>query len=154
MIFVTFGSTRKTLDMDFIIPVLDKAAAQMQEHQFMCQAGEAVCSTSIMQIFDYTDDFSAYIDKSDLIITADGAGTIFECLKKNKKTLVIANPNGIGAPASDFVAYLHRCNHLSWYDYDKDPVIQIRHALDATFDPLEFPPCSIAADIVRYLKED
>ena len=83
----------------------------------VAQAGNAECEgRGFKEIFSFTEDFEAYVDAAEIVITADGAGTIFQLLNKGKKIIVVDNKLAAkyGAPASDFVGGFEEAGYLLW----------------------------------------
>ncbi len=91
MILVTLG----TQDKEFtrVLKEIDR----LIEKKVICeevivQAGYTKYESKNMKIFDYVSkkELEEYMDKASFIITHCGVGSIFDCLKKNKKIIAVA----------------------------------------------------------------
>ena len=90
MIFVTLG----TQDKEFkrLLEMVDNAIEKgVIKDKVIAQIGITKYTTNNMELFDYTtnEEMLNYIEKADYIITHGGVGTIFNCLKKGKKVIVV-----------------------------------------------------------------
>lgn len=90
-IFVTTGSS---LDFDFLVKEVDKINAS-NLYSIIIQNGNGKYIPKNCIFFKYDKSLDKYFDWADLVITHTGAGTLFELLEKNKKTIVISNPDAI-----------------------------------------------------------
>lgn len=90
MILITLG----TQDKEFtrILKKVDELITKkIIKEEVIVQAGYTKYESKNMKIFSYVSKkkLEEYIDKADFIITHAGVGTIFDCLKKNKKIIAI-----------------------------------------------------------------
>ena len=90
MILVTLG----TQDKEFtrLLKEIDKLISKkIIKDEVIVQAGYTKYESKNMKVFDYVDSdvFNNYVEKADLIICHAGVGTIFDCIKKNKKVIVV-----------------------------------------------------------------
>ena len=86
MILITLG----TQDKEFtrILKEVDKLITKkVIKEEVVVQAGYTKYKSKNMKIFDYVSktELEKYIEKASFVITHAGVGTIFDCLKKNKK---------------------------------------------------------------------
>lgn len=91
MIFVTFGTQDKSFSR--LLKAIDKEIEKGTiKDKVVVQAGLTKYKSKNMEIFDLipADKFDQYIEKSDLVITHGGAGSILTALKKNKKVIAAA----------------------------------------------------------------
>ena len=90
MILVTLG----TQDKEFtrLLKKIDELIINGKiKDEVVVQAGFTKYESNNMKVFDYLpwEQFNKYIDKADYIITHAGVGTIFDCIKKNKKVIAV-----------------------------------------------------------------
>lgn len=90
MILITLG----TQDKEFvrILKKVDELITnKIIKEEVIVQAGYTKYESKNMKIFNYVSkkELEEYIDKADFIITHAGVGTIFDCLKKNKKIIAV-----------------------------------------------------------------
>ena len=91
MIFVTLGTQDKSFSR--LLKAIDKEIEKGTiKDKVVVQAGLTKYKSKNMEIFDLipADKFDQYIEKSDLVITHGGAGSILTALKKNKKVIAAA----------------------------------------------------------------
>ena len=91
MIFVTLGTQDK--GFPHLLEAIDREILNGTiKEKVVVQAGLTKYESSNMEIFDLipADEFDEYIEKSDLIITHGGAGSILTAVKKNKKVIAAA----------------------------------------------------------------
>ncbi len=91
MIFVTLGTQDKSFSR--LLKAIDKEIEKGNiKDKVVVQAGLTKYKSKNMEIFDLipADKFDQYIEKSDLVITHGGAGSILTALKKNKKVIAAA----------------------------------------------------------------
>lgn len=91
MIFVTLGTQDKGFSR--LLKAIDKEIEKGNiKEKVVVQAGLTDYHSSNMEIFDLipADEFDKYIEKSDLVITHGGAGSILTAIKKNKKVIAAA----------------------------------------------------------------
>lgn len=91
MIFVTLGTQDKGFSR--LLKAIDKEIENGNiKEKVVVQAGLTDYHSSNMEIFDLipADEFDKYIEKSDLVITHGGAGSILTAIKKNKKVIAAA----------------------------------------------------------------
>lgn len=90
MILVTLGTQDKefTRVLKEIDRLIDK---KVIKEEVVVQAGYTKYSSKNMKIFDYVSkkELEKYINEASFIITHAGVGTIFDCLKKDKKIIAI-----------------------------------------------------------------
>ena len=91
MIFVTLGTQDKGFPR--LLEAIDREIENGNiKEKVVVQAGLTKYESSNMEIFDLipADEFDRYIEKSDLIITHGGAGSILSAIKKGKKVIAAA----------------------------------------------------------------
>ena len=90
MIFITTGSTVST---KFMSPLLEKTDTFKRKNQIkdriIAQIGDSdYIPQHFEEQFKYTDNIDKYFKKASVVITADGAGTVFRLLELKKKFLL------------------------------------------------------------------
>ncbi len=157
MIFVTTGSTKQSV---FYLPLLKRLEILKKEglidDEIIVQTGYIKYkSDTFKEMFDFTMDFDKYIDKADIVITADGAGTIFDLLTKQKKTIVVSNElaSRYGAPAGDFIGGFEEDGYLFWCKSIDAVVEDIDNAKNRTFNKYRSPGQNISKTIISKFDE-
>lgn len=90
MVFVTLG----TQDKEFrrLLEMVDEAINKgLIKDEVIVQKGITRYESNNMKLFDYTnnDEMLYYINNARYIISHGGVGTIFNCLKNNKKVIAV-----------------------------------------------------------------
>ncbi len=90
MILITLGTQDKSF-VRILQKVDELIEKKVIKEEVIVQAGYTKYESKNMKIFDYVDKkkLEEYIEKSSFVITHAGVGTIFDCLKKNKKIIAI-----------------------------------------------------------------
>ena len=102
MIFVTVGTQDKPFTR--LLEAIDKAIENGEiKDVVVVQAGHTKYSSKNMEILEYVpfDKFGEYIDKSDVIITHGGVGSILSSVKKGKKVVAVARFAKYGEHTND-----------------------------------------------------
>ena len=111
MILVTVGTGK----FDSLIESVDKLVKEKKIMQkVILQTGQGKYVPKNTEYFDFKRDLDKLIEKSDLIITHGGAGTLFECLRKNKKLIGVANPEKTGNHQTELLEELENQKYLLW----------------------------------------
>lgn len=151
MIFVTTGSTPQSSYYRPLIGTIEALIIDKTITEPVCvQAGNAYYATPVFrEIFDYTPDLNAYIRQADIVITADGAGTIFDLLYLGKKVIVVDNKlaSRYGAPADDFIGGFEQAKQLMWCKNLDEIGSAIQLAKEIEFKPYMGPRNDIAKTI-------
>ena len=87
MIFTSVGTAR---DFSRLIKKVDEIANRLND-KIIIQKGETKYVPKNCYYFDYTNrnEFENYIKKANIVITHAGAGTIIDCLKNKKPTIIV-----------------------------------------------------------------
>lgn len=91
MIFVTLGTQDK--DFSRLLKAIDDEIKKGNiKEKVVVQAGHTKYNSETMEILDFisTDEFEKLIDKSSLVITHGGVGSILSSIKKNKPVIAAA----------------------------------------------------------------
>ena len=91
MVFVTLGTQDKEFSrlLDMVEDAIDKGYIK---DKVIVQKGITKYESNNMELFDFknNEDILNYIKDAKYIITHGGVGTIFNCLKNNKKVIAVA----------------------------------------------------------------
>lgn len=116
MIFVTLGTQDKSF-----IRLLKEIEKQISIHdikdRIVVQAGHTKYQSEKMEIFDYIemDQFHEYLEKSDLIITHGGVGSILTSLGMGKRVIAVARLQEFEEHENDHqVEIVSRFNELGY----------------------------------------
>lgn len=152
MIFVTTGSTKQSV---YYLPLLEKLEQLKRDaiidDEIIVQAGHIQFKSNFFkEVFDYTTEFEKYVHDAEIIITADGAGTVFDLLTKQKKIIVIANElaSRYGAPAEDLIGGFAEEGYLVWCKNLNTLSDNIHTVKNKTFKQYKSPSNNIAASII------
>lgn len=91
MIFVTLGSQDKNFDR-LLLEVEKNIELGNIKEEVIVQTNYTCLKNSKMKIIDYlnSSEYNKLLDKASFVITHAGVGTIFDCMKKNKKVIAAA----------------------------------------------------------------
>ncbi len=157
MIFVTTGSTALSSSMKEVITILDNAKKDnLINDEIIAQIGNIDYKPKFIdQYFDFTDDINKYFVNAEIVITADGAGTIFDLLTKNKRIIVVVNKDAqrYGANAEHFIGNLSDNKFLIWCKDISNLIESINIARNYIFRKYIQPNCSIAETINSFYLE-
>lgn len=151
MIFITTGSTPQSSYYRPMIETIERLIIEGEiSEPVYVQAGHGYYESShFKEMIDYAPDLSFYIKEADLIITADGAGTIFNLLDLGKKIIVVDNKLAAryGAPAKDFIGGFEKDGYLLWCKNFHDIYETILAAKSFEFKVYDSPKNDIASTI-------
>lgn len=152
MIFVSTGSTKQS---SFYLPLIQKLEQLKKEKtiddDIVIQSGHIQYqSPYFKEIFGFTSDFERYINQADVVVTADGAGVIFELLTRKKRIVVVPNKLAslYGAPVDDFVGGFENEGYLVWCKNINDIHNCIQIARNKKFRTYKSPSNNIAHRII------
>ena len=119
MIFATVGTT----SFDPLIKKIDDFVLTGKiNEEVIAQIGEGKYSPRHINHFRYVKSLDNIIDKARIVITTGGAGTVFECLAKNKNIISIENTKVSGSHQKELLYKLHKDGHIIWCrNMDKIP---------------------------------
>lgn len=102
MIFVVLGTQDKSFQR-LLVAIENCIKKGNIQEKVVVQAGHTVYKSDCMDILDFIPmkEFNQYIQKSDLIITHGGVGTILDSLKKNKKIIAVPRLKKYGEHEND-----------------------------------------------------
>ncbi|MDD1775840.1 MAG: hypothetical protein LUP94_00635, partial [Candidatus Methanomethylicus sp.] len=108
MIFVTVGSVAP---FDSLIKRIDEIASQ-ESLDITAQIGNGSYLPKNVKWFRFEKSLDPYFKAADLVITHNGAGTLFELLSLGKKIIAIPNPNTVQIKNMDIVTKLSEEGHI------------------------------------------
>jgi beta-1,4-N-acetylglucosaminyltransferase len=147
MIFVTVGSVAP---FDELIEMVDTLSHQ-NELEFLAQIGNGTYIPKEVKWFRFEKTLDHYFRKADLVITHNGAGTLFELLRLRKKIVAVPNPKTVQMKNMDIVAklsddgYILKCMSLEKLG---EVIQQANSWTGRVYEP---PECRIADIIAEYL---
>lgn len=148
MIFVTVGSVAP---FDRLIMKVDELVGNGAINDVVAQIGNGAYVPQNAKWFRFEPDLSKYYAEADLIITHNGAGTLFEILAMGKKAIAIPNPGTIQMENLDIVRKLSNDgNIMLCMDVDdlEEALEQSKSWIPA---PYEEPRCRIHEVIEEFL---
>ncbi len=101
-IFITVGTTH----FNSLVEAADKCAAELTEHKFTFQTAGSAYKPLHGECFEFGDAIDDYYDRSDIIITHAGAGSIYKLLELRKIVIVVPNLERVDKHQSDIAKFL------------------------------------------------
>jgi len=101
-VLVTVG----TYKFDELIKRIDQIALDRQ-FEFICQIGQGEYIPKNCESFSFSNNFAEKIDKSDLIITHAGAGTVYSLLENKKNLIVVPNIDRVDKHQLEIAQFVH-----------------------------------------------
>jgi beta-1,4-N-acetylglucosaminyltransferase len=83
-----------TYKFDELIKKIDDIAFD-QKYEFTCQIGQGSYVPKNCESFSFSNNFAEKVDKSDVIITHAGAGTVYSLLENKKNLIVVPNTDRV-----------------------------------------------------------
>jgi len=148
MIFVTVGSVAP---FDRLIMKVDELAGAGAMRDVVAQIGNGGYLPKNARWFRFEPSLTEYYKAADLIITHNGAGTIFELLALGKKAIAIPNPDTIQMENIDIAKKLSMDGHIMLcMDVEE---LGKTVGLSASWLPKPYtePPCRIPEIIGEFL---
>ncbi len=145
MIFITVGSTK----FDELVRKIDELAHDGKIKNVLAQIGNGEYIPKNIKYFRFDKSLIKYCKSAELVISHEGAGTLFEIVSMNKKAIVITNPGTVDNP--DLVKKLSSLGHLMWCKNLDEVELYIKRS--KKFKPKKYksPKCEIGKQIERYL---
>jgi beta-1,4-N-acetylglucosaminyltransferase len=88
-VFVTVGTT----EFSKLIESVDYIIGQLPKYNVEAQIGMSKFIPKNIKYYKYTDDINSCIEWADIVITHGGAGTVYQLLERNRRIIVVPNPN-------------------------------------------------------------
>jgi len=105
-VFVTVGTT----EFSNLIKNVDLKIGQMDQYDVEAQIGTSKYIPKYINYYRYTDYMADRIEWADIVITHGGAGTVYDLLEKQKKTIVVPNPNVRGNHQIEIANFVNENN--------------------------------------------
>ncbi|MCQ5377693.1 MAG: hypothetical protein NO516_06560 [Candidatus Methanomethylicia archaeon] len=112
MILVTVGSVAPFDELIKKVDLLAGAHGEARIKEPIMQIGNGKYIPKNGMWFRFEPDLSRYYRNAELIITHNGAGTLFEILPLGKKVIVVPNPNTVQLENIDIVIKLAKEGHI------------------------------------------
>ncbi len=148
MIFVTVGSVAP---FDALIEKVDELAGRGLMKDAVAQIGNGGYVPKNVEWFRFEKGLAERYRKADLIITHNGAGTLFELLALGKKAIAVPNPGTVQMDNIDIVEKLSRDGHILLCMDVKDLEGFVKKASSWEPVPYSEPECGIPKLIAEYL---
>lgn len=148
MLFVTVGSVAP---FDALIEKVDELAGKGLTGHGVAQIGNGSYVPKNAEWFRFEKGLGGRYEKADLVITHNGAGTLFELLALGKKAIAVPNPGTVQMDNIDIVEKLSRDGHILLCMDVKDLESFVKKA--STWEPVPYsePECNIPKLIADYL---
>ncbi|MBW2663131.1 MAG: glycosyl transferase family 28 [Deltaproteobacteria bacterium] len=112
MIFVTVGTT---IWFDDLIETIDQLVASEQIHEpVVCQIGNGRYIPKNCEYFRFQKSIDEWIQRSSVVISHGGTGTVLSLLVMQKPFVAVANPMGADDHQSQFLERLERTGCVLW----------------------------------------
>ena len=148
MILITVGSVAP---FDKLVMKADELAGSGAISDVVAQIGNGSYVPKNARWFRFEHGLVKYYNKADLVITHNGAGTIFELLALGKKTIAIPNPDTIQMENIDIVKKLSTDGHIMLCMDVKELGEAVERARSWVPKPYTEPPCRIPEMIEEFL---
>ena len=148
MILVTVGSVAP---FDQLVAKADELAGSGAISDVVVQIGNGSYVPKNANWFRFEHGLTKYYNEADLVITHNGAGTIFELLALGKKTIAIPNPGTIQMENIDIVKKLSKEGHIILCMDVEWLTEAIEHSKSWVPKPYSEPPCRIPDMIEEFL---
>ncbi len=148
MILVTVGSVAP---FDRLVAEVDQLAGKGAIGDVVAQIGNGSYIPRNARWFRFEHGLIKYFGEADLVITHNGAGTIFELLALGKKTIAIPNPDTIQMENIDIVKKLSSDGHIILCMDVEGLGKAIERARSWVPKPYAEPPCRIPGIIEEFL---
>jgi beta-1,4-N-acetylglucosaminyltransferase len=148
MILITVGSVAP---FDRLVMKADELAASGVISDVVAQIGNGAYVPKNARWFRFEHGLTKHFKEAELVITHNGAGTIFELLALGKKTIAVPNPDTIQMENIDIVkklsgdGYIILCTDVQWL---AEAVEEARSWKGRRY---EEPPCRIPEMIEEFL---
>jgi beta-1,4-N-acetylglucosaminyltransferase len=148
MIFITVGSVAP---FDRLIMKADELAESGSINDAVAQIGNGTYVPRNARWFRFEPGLAEYYKVADLIITHNGAGTIFELLALGRKAIAIPNPDTIQVENIDIVKKLSTDGHIMLCMDLEGLGEAIEQSKSWVPRPYAEPPCKIPDRIEEFL---
>ena len=146
MIFVTVGTTK----FEELVKKIDKIAPELGEN-VLIQLGNGKYKPRNCKWFRFSPNLDKYYKKADLVISHDGAGTLFELINLGKRVVALENKETIHNP--DLVRKFSEEKHLIYCKDIENLKDCIYKAKRYKFKKYRQPKNEICKKLINFLKE-
>jgi UDP-N-acetylglucosamine transferase subunit ALG13 len=148
VIFITVGTN--PLGYDYLIETVDKIQTLLSE-KIVMQIGNGKYKPVHGDFFRFAPSLQPFYEKSDLVITAGGVGTLFELLSLSKKAIGVSNLDVPDHHQDEILDKLSREEYIFWCKDLKDLAKFIEKARSTKLISYKAESCHIHNTIMRYL---
>jgi beta-1,4-N-acetylglucosaminyltransferase len=148
MILITVGSVAP---FDSLVMKADELAEGGALADVVAQIGNGSYVPRNARWFRFEVALTEYFKEAELVITHNGAGTIFELLALGKKTIAVPNPDTIQMENIDIVKKLNKDGHIMLCMDVEELGEALERARSWVPVPYSEPPCRIPGMIEEFL---
>ncbi len=137
MIFVTVG----TASFDALIMEMDRLVAEgVIREEVVAQIGRGQYIPQHIRHFRFIRSLNKAYEVADMIVSAGGAGTMMECVRRGLRLVVVENSGLMEAHQSQLIGELARRGHLVWCRSLANLSQSIEEARRRSFVPFKSDP--------------
>ncbi len=149
MIFVTVGTT----DFDDLVRHMDELAPTLGE-EVICQIGRGSYLPQHCQFFRFAPSLDDYLQRSRLVVSHGGLGSVMEALRLGKPLIGVSNPDRSDHHQDDVLSTLETGNYILWCRSLRDLATCINRAHETTLTAYIEPPCHIPTVVDQFLHSE
>ncbi len=148
MIFVTVG----TGHFDGLIMEMDRLIeAGLIREDVVAQIGRGLYIPRNMRYFRFIRSLNKAYEMADVIVSAGGAGTMMECVRRGLRLVVVENSSLMEAHQAQLISELAGRGHLVWCRTLADLYQSIQVARSRSFTPFRSEPPTKMIEMIRNL---
>lgn len=148
MIMITVGSVAP---FDDLVRKADELAGRGSIGDVVAQIGNGSYVPKNARWFRFEHGLTSYFKEADLVVTHNGAGTIFELLALGKKVIAVPNPGTVQMENIDIVKKLSADRHIILCMSVEELGEAFAKAKSWVPEPYHEPPCRIPEMIEEFL---
>ncbi len=143
MILVTVGTSQ----YDPLIEAVDKLVESGDiKERVIAQIGNGKYEPKNLEFFRLVPNLIELIEEASVVITTGGAGTLFECMEKEKKVVAVENVHVSKQHQRELLYKLHKEKHILWCR-DMGKLMKCLN-YSQTNQPIPFHPEKLDMDMV------
>ncbi len=147
MIFITVG----TSSFDSLVMEIDRLVGEgIIKDKVVAQIGKGSFEPKHIRYFRFIRSLSKAYDIADIIISAGGAGTTIECVKRGLRLVVVENEALMEGHQAQLIGEMARRGHLIWCPRSSALASCIEDARARSFQPFVSDPPR-AHELIRNL---
>ena len=146
MIFCTVGTT----DFDDLVRAMDDVAPTL-DTEIIAQIGRGDYVPHNIEHFRFAPSLDPYYARADIVVAHGGLGTAIEVIQRGLPLIGVSNPDRYDHHQDDLLGALESRGHMAWCRDLADLPALLAEIGSREFVPYKSPPCTIAAEIRRYL---